>query len=230
MSLSRRHFLTAGAASTAVIGLGLSPAFGETSGLPDWHLGYTSAPAGGFDPAPMRLVYGKVPTGLNGTLYRNGPAQFLYGKDDYASHWFDGDGMVQRIAIGDGQAVHSGRFVQTVKREIEQAHGKFMAPGFGTHGHPDFPVMGPDDVNAANTSVIVIDGKSYRPTGNSYEIQGIATGRVEYEIRGQINCPRIGSCYTYGSGTIKIEEGRIYNVKWHSTAYGQCTIALNSGY
>lgn len=161
MSLSRRHFLTAGAASTAIIGLGLSPAFGETPSLPDWHLGYTSAPAGGFDPAPMRLAYGKVPAGLKGTLYRNGPAQFLYGKDDYASHWFDGDGMVQRIAIGDGQAVHSGRFVKTVKREIEQAHGKFMAPGFGTHGHPDFPVMGPDDVNAANTSVIVIDGKLY---------------------------------------------------------------------
>ena len=81
MSLSRRHFLTAGAASSAVIGLGFGPAFGhsfdQAASMPDWHLGYTSAPAGGFDPAPMRLVYGKVPAGLNGTLYRNGPAQFL---------------------------------------------------------------------------------------------------------------------------------------------------------
>ena len=161
MSLSRRHFLASSAAGTAVFGLGLSPAFAGTPSMPDWHLGYTSAPAGGFDPEPMRLVFGKVPQGLEGSLYRNGPAQFLYGKDDYARHWFDGDGMVQRIAIADGKAVHSGRFVQTTKRRIEQANGKIMAPGFGTVGHPDFPVSGPDDVNAANTSVIVIDGKLY---------------------------------------------------------------------
>lgn len=160
-TLSRRHFLTAGAAGTAAFGFGLSPAFGETSPMPDWHLGYTSAPAGGFDPAPMRLVYGAAPEGLEGTLYRNGPAQFLYGANDYADHWFDGDGMVQRIAIADGKAVHSGRFVQTVKRRIEQAEGRFMAPGFGSVGHPDFPVSGPDDVNAANTSVIVINGELY---------------------------------------------------------------------
>lgn len=159
--LSRRHFLSAGAAGTAVFGLGLQPAFGEISAMPDWHLGYQTAPAGGFAPAPMRLVHGRVPTGLEGTLYRNGPAQFLYGTDDYASHWFDGDGMVQRIAISDGQAVHSGRFVGTVKRRIEQAEGRFMAPGFGTLGDADYPVMGPDDVNAANTSVIVINGELY---------------------------------------------------------------------
>jgi len=161
MTLSRRHFLASGAAGTAVFGLGQFPAFAGTPAMPDWHLGYTSAPAGGFDPEPMRLVFGQEPRGLKGCLYRNGPAQFLYGKDDFGRHWFDGDGMVQRIAIADGKAVHSGRFVQTTKRRIEQANGKFMAPGFGTAGDPDFPVSGPDDVNAANTSVIVIDGKLY---------------------------------------------------------------------
>ena len=166
MTLSRRHFLTTSAAGTAVMGLGfgLPSSFAATPGasdMPDWHLGYTSAPAGGFAPSSMRLVYGKVPAGLEGTLYRNGPAHFLYGQDDYASHWFDGDGMVQRIAIADGKAVHSGRFVETVKHRIEQAEQKFSAPGFGTAGDLSFPVTGPDDVNAANTSVIVIDGELY---------------------------------------------------------------------
>jgi carotenoid cleavage dioxygenase-like enzyme len=163
MTLSRRHFLTSSAAGTAVLGLGLGlpPASTATPGLPDWHLGYTSAPANGFEPAPMRLVYGKVPDGLEGTLYRNGPAHFLYGRDDYASHWFDGDGMVQRISIEEGKAVHSGRFVDTVKHRFEQREQRFSAPGFGTVGDPSFPVTGPDDVNAANTSVIVIDGELY---------------------------------------------------------------------
>lgn len=161
MTLSRRHFLTAGAAGTALIGLGVHPAFAHTAEKTGWHLGYRTAPAAGFDPAPMKLVYGKAPEGLAGTLYRNGPAHFLHGKDYYASHWFDGDGMVQRIAIADGEAVHSGRFVGTVKRRIELAEGRFMAPGFGTRGDPDFPVTGPDDVNAANTSVIVIGDRLY---------------------------------------------------------------------
>ncbi|WP_169711802.1 carotenoid oxygenase family protein [Henriciella litoralis] len=161
MQVSRRHFLLTGTAASAAIGFGLPSVFADTKGMPDWHLGYSTAPAGGFDPAPMRLVYGNVPEGLTGTLYRNGPAQFLYGKDDYASHWFDGDGMVQRIDIQGGKAVHSGKFVETVKRRIEQAEGRFMAAGFGTHGDPDFPIERPDDLNAANTSVIVIDGKLY---------------------------------------------------------------------
>lgn len=163
MSLSRRHFLTRSAAGTVVIGLGLSlpTAFAASPDMPDWHLGYTTAPAAGFDPAPMRLVYGKVPAGLEGTLYRNGPAQFLYGREDYASHWFDGDGMIQKIAISDGKAIHSGRFADTVKRRIEQEEQRFLAPGFGTAGDPSFPVSSPDDVNAANTSVIVIDGELY---------------------------------------------------------------------
>ncbi len=143
MSLSRRHFLASSAAGTAVFGLGLSPAFAGTPSMPDWHLGYTSAPAGGFDPEPMRLVFGKAPNGLEGSLYRNGPAQFLYGKDDYARHWFDGDGMVQRIAIADGKAV--GLTVECRQSNIEgelvtwiqQALGKFDAlvlnPGAYSH-------------------------------------------------------------------------------------------------
>ncbi|MEL8055842.1 MAG: carotenoid oxygenase family protein [Pseudomonadota bacterium] len=160
LSLSRRHFLTAGAASTAIVGLGLTAGSASTSsGMPDWHIGYQTAPAEGFAPKDLRLVYGKAPKGLSGSLYRNGPAQFLYGEDDYASHWFDGDGMVQRVAIGDGRAVHSGKFVKTHKREFEQAHSMFAAPGFGTHGRPEFPVTGPDDVNAANTSVLMVNGE-----------------------------------------------------------------------
>ncbi|WOR15786.1 carotenoid oxygenase family protein [Hyphomonas sp. FCG-A18] len=159
MTLSRRHFLGATAAATSFTGLGLTPAFGQTKTIPDWHLGYANAPAQGFGPAPLRLVYGKAPKGLQGNLYRNGPAQFLYGQDDYIGHWFDGDGMVQRIAIGDGQAIHTGRFVDTNKRQVELAANKVMASGFGTAGHPDFAVMGPDDVNAANTSVMVVNGE-----------------------------------------------------------------------
>ncbi len=161
MSMSRRHFIGAGLGAGALTATGcqLGPSIARAEpGMPDWHIGYQNAPAGGFDPAPMRLVYGKAPSGLSGSLYRNGPAQFRYG-DAYASHWFDGDGMVQRVAIEDGKAVHSGRFVQTVKHKAETEAGRFLAPGFGTLGDPEYPVMSADDVNAANTSVLMVNGE-----------------------------------------------------------------------
>ncbi len=126
--------------------------------MPDWHIGYQNAPSHGFDPAPMQRVYGTVPDGLEGVLYRNGPAQFRYG-DAYASHWFDGDGLIHRIQIEDGAAVHMARFAETKKRREEHAAQAFLAPGFGTLGDPSYAVTGPDDVNAANTSVLLVNGE-----------------------------------------------------------------------
>ncbi len=158
--LSRRLFLggMAGASTLALAGCQTGAGLGAAKG--DWRDGFANAPAQGFAPARMELVRGRAPAGLNGSFYRNGPAQLHYGAD-HAQHWFDGDGMVHRIAIDGGEAVHSARFVQTNKRKIEQAAGRFMAPGFGTHADPDFAIQAPDDTNAANTSVIVIDGKLY---------------------------------------------------------------------
>ncbi len=163
MDFSRRKFigtgLGAGLTTTVLASCTVGPNFAAAEpAMPSWHLGYKTAPAGGFDPAPMALVQGKAPAGLSGTLYRNGPAQLQYG-DQFASHWFDGDGLVHRIAIGDGQAVHSARFVATRKRHEEQAAGKFLAPGFGTVGDPSYGVQSADDVNAANTSVLMMDGE-----------------------------------------------------------------------
>ncbi|MEM6651093.1 MAG: carotenoid oxygenase family protein [Pseudomonadota bacterium] len=161
MDVSRRHFIETGA------GLGIVAAFGAGSSaaktpsaaaMPDWHLGYRTAPPNGFDPATMRLVYGAAPQDLTGSLYRNGPAQLQYGME-YASHWFDGDGLVHRIAIEDGRAVHKARFVATKKRREEQAAQAFLAPGFGSLGDDRYSVQGPDDVNAANTSVLMVDGE-----------------------------------------------------------------------
>jgi all-trans-8'-apo-beta-carotenal 15,15'-oxygenase len=156
MNLSRRLVLGGGLASGAM--LALSPSAFAEKAMPSWRAGYATAPAKGFGPAPMRLVSGKAPAGLSGALYRNGPAQFRYG-DKFASHWFDGDGMVHRVAIQDGKAVHTGRFVQTNKRKQEQAANKFLAAGFGTNPDPSFAVTGPDDMNAANTSVLMSGGE-----------------------------------------------------------------------
>lgn len=158
MTLSRRTLLGAGIAAGAGLALG-GRSYGQAPGqAPAWHVGYRTAPAEGFKPAPMRLVSGKAPAGLSGVLYRNGPAQFRHGSD-YASHWFDGDGLVHRISFADGKAVHAGRFVETPKRKAEMAADRFLAPGFGTKGDAAYAVNGPDDVNSANISVLMSGGE-----------------------------------------------------------------------
>lgn len=171
MDLSRRMLLHAGLGAGAA--LALAP---RTLAEPmaNWRLGYTTPPAGGFDPAAMKLVHGRAPKGLAGAFYRNGPAQLRYGSS-YASHWFDGDGMVHRISFADGKAVHTGRFVQTHKRIAEQKAQKFLAPGFGTMGDPDYPVESSDDVNAANTSVAMSGGEMLAlwEAGSAYRLDPV---------------------------------------------------------
>jgi len=150
MSLSRRQILSASAAAGAIAAAPTAfAAEGHT-----WSPGLDNAPAEGFAEAAMRLVHGRAPRGLAGQHYRNGPGWFRYA-NSATGHWFDGDGFVQRFAIEDGRARHSGRFVDTPKRRLEMQRQEMVMPGFGTRGAPDTHMRGPDDVNAANTSVII---------------------------------------------------------------------------
>jgi len=153
MSLSRRDLIASVAAAGAAAAAG--PAWGQTG---PWSLGVENAPAAGFPEAPMRLIHGRAPAGLEGVLFRNGPGWFRYGASS-TGHWFDGDGFIQRFAIADGRARHSGRFADTLKRRIEMQRQEIVFPGFGTVGLPNAPVQSPDDINAANTSVIAAGGE-----------------------------------------------------------------------
>jgi carotenoid cleavage dioxygenase-like enzyme len=154
---SRRGVLGAGALALGATAL---PAFAKGKDAPqgDWRIGFRTAPAQGLGPTRLELVSGRAPKGFAGTMYRNGPGQLTYG-DKPISHWFDGDGLIHRIRFDGNDATHVGRFAATPKRAAEQAAGKPLAPGFGTRPDPSFGVGSPDDANAANTSVIVINGE-----------------------------------------------------------------------
>ena len=106
----------------------------------------------------MTLFSGKVPAGLNTTLYRNGPAKFRRG-DSAAGHWFDGDGLVRKFRVRDGKATLAARFVDTPKRRLESKLNAIVQPGFGTAPGAQAVVNGPDDCNSANTSVMVSGGQ-----------------------------------------------------------------------
>jgi carotenoid cleavage dioxygenase-like enzyme len=110
--------------------------------------------AGNF--APVRseddfalTVTGKIPDGLNGALYRNGPNPQFEPRGTY--HWFGGDGMIHGFFIEDGQARYRNRWVQTPRWTEEHAAGQAL---FGSMGAPSDPSVAGHDSGVANTNIV----------------------------------------------------------------------------
>src|SRR3954447_25322389 len=75
----------------------------------------------GFEPL---TIEGRLPEGLRGTLYRNGPGLFSTFGRRYA-HWFDGDGTVSAVRFdGAGGAAGAVRVVQGPGLREEQRRGR----------------------------------------------------------------------------------------------------------
>jgi all-trans-8'-apo-beta-carotenal 15,15'-oxygenase len=153
MSTTRRTLLTAllaGGLSPELMALGLPGFAGDAPEL---------APLRGLggealDAADV-TIEGRLPDALQGRYFRNGPGLMQRGGTRYR-HWFDGDGLVQAWTLHAGRASHRARFVQTEKFRAEQEAGRFLLPAFGTAIPAERPVRGPDSVNTANTSVLLM--------------------------------------------------------------------------
>lgn len=104
-------------------------------------------------------VEGRIPDGLRGTFFRNGPGRFELGGERY-HHWFDGDGFAQAWRIDGDTVTHQGRFVETRKFLDESAAGQFLYPAFGTNfarrGFRDN-----DSLNTANTNLLPFNDRLY---------------------------------------------------------------------
>ena len=109
--------------------------------------------------APIKMsLQGRLPPGLKGTLYRNGPAGLERAGVRY-QHWFDGDGMVQAFRIDDGGITHQGRKVHTKKYLEERAAGRFLYGGAGSYVPRAKRARDNDVTNPANISVVPYDGR-----------------------------------------------------------------------
>ncbi|RMB04936.1 carotenoid oxygenase family protein [Eilatimonas milleporae] len=170
--MTRRALLT-GLIAAAGAGLSLQRVHAFAGQEYDWHLGFRNAPPS-VDPVRLSRLHGYVPVGLKGVLYRNGPAQFTRGGDTIG-HWFDGDGMIRAFRIADNEATLAAQFVATRKRSIDAAAGSFAVPGFGTAGHHGAPVANADDVNAANTSLLDVEGQLWAlwEAGSPYAVDPV---------------------------------------------------------
>lgn len=157
MNASRRAFLTGCAALSASV---VTPevaraAIAQTvagARAHDWTLAVADL-EGDVPQQAMRLVHGRAPQGLAGTLYRNGPAKFRRPGGS-SGHWFDGDGLMRRFRVEDGRATLAARFADTPKRRHETELDAVVTPGFSTPPDPRARLGSPDDANAANTAVM----------------------------------------------------------------------------
>lgn len=116
-------------------------------------------PATEFPPTQLLILAGKIPDGLRGTLYRNGPARLERG-GLHMGHWFDGDGAILAVDFTDAGATALYRYVQTAGYKAETAAGKLLYGNYGMTA-PGLiwnqwlkPVK-----NAANTSVLALPDK-----------------------------------------------------------------------
>ena len=153
---SRRSFLMGAAALSAAVAtpeMVRAAAALDVVASADWAVA-TADVAADLPRQTMRLVHGRAPTGLQGALYRNGPARFRRPGGS-ATHWFDGDGMMRAFRIQDGQATLEARFADTPKRRVETDLDAVVTPGFGTKGDARARIGSNDDANAANTAVMV---------------------------------------------------------------------------
>ncbi|MGL5839698.1 MAG: carotenoid oxygenase family protein [Sphingorhabdus sp.] len=154
---TRRQFLGTGLIAGAAI---ITPEIALAGSTPrGWALGVADVEAD-VPQETLTLVQGRAPRDFAATLYRNGPAKFRRTKGE-AGHWFDGDGLVRRWQIQDGQATLAARFVDTPKRRLETRLDAIVQPGFGTPSRPGSVLNGPDDTNAANTSMLAANGQVF---------------------------------------------------------------------
>lgn len=206
ITLSRRQILSAGTMAGAALFCPDIAVAGSANS--DWTLGIADV-EDDIAPRAIRRVAGKAPTGLVGTLYRNGPAKFRRGGTS-AGHWFDGDGLMRAFRFADDGTAHlAARFADTPKRRQEAKLGRMAVPGFGTKSGAGAIISGPDDTNPANTSVILSGGEllalweagsPLRMDPKTLETRGMKTYRADLAQMPFLAHPRIEP------------DGRIWNL------------------
>ncbi len=113
-------------------------------------------PAQEFNSTPLSVISGEIPTGLQGTLYRNGPGCLQRGGVP-VGHWFDGDGAILAVNFSHGRVAATYRFVQTQGYQREVAANRYLYSNYGMTAPGNFwqrlltPVK-----NTANTSVLAL--------------------------------------------------------------------------
>ncbi len=112
-----------------------------------------------FPSTQLQILSGKIPEGLRGTLYRNGPGRLERGGIS-VGHWFDGDGAILAVHFTDAGATAVYRYVQTEGYKEEAAADQLLYGNYGmTAPGPIWNQWLKPLKNVANTSVLALPDK-----------------------------------------------------------------------
>ena len=164
----------------------------STTTNPSWKQAF-SQPGIEFEPQTLEVIFGTIPTGLQGSFYRNGPALFERGGEPI-EHWCDGDGAILGIHFNGTDATGVYRFVQTESYQAEAKADKFI---FGSYGRtPKGPIwkeIGLPMKNTANSGVLALPDKvlALWEGGSPYALdrQNLTTLDLESELGLEKNAP-----------------------------------------
>ncbi len=128
----------------------------DTSYTPRAWAQSVARPAQEFATTTLRAISGTIPSGLSGTLYRNGAARLERGGMP-VGHWFDGDGAVLAVDFRDGAATATYRYVQTDGLREEEEASRLLYGNYGmTAPGPIWNQWRRPLKNTANTSVLAL--------------------------------------------------------------------------
>jgi carotenoid cleavage dioxygenase-like enzyme len=139
---------------------------------------------------PSLPVEGEWPDWLEGTLIRNGPAQFEVGDEDY-NHWFDGHAMLHAFRMQEGTVAYRNRFVRSKSRTEALEEGRITRSEFATD--PCMSIFGrvmslfnPKPTDNASINVARLDDRyvalTATPLPVAFDPETLETaGVVEYE-------------------------------------------------
>jgi all-trans-8'-apo-beta-carotenal 15,15'-oxygenase len=182
------------------------------------------APATEFPLTQLVVKSGAIPSGLQGTLYRNGPARLERGGKK-VGHWFDGDGAILAVRLADGAASGVYRYVKTPESQAEAAADRFLYSSYGmTYPGPIWESWFKSTKNPANTSVIALQDRllALWEGGDPYALDlttlatigkdklGFGSKQFIYSAHPKVD-PQTGDIYNFGiSGGIFSSSLNVY--------------------
>ncbi len=204
-------------------------------------------PAAEFGPTSLPVTAGAIPTGLRGTLYRNGPARLERG-GRRVGHWFDGDGAILAThftgtptGTPTGTATATYRYVRTAGYLEEQAKGQLLYGGYGTISPARFWQKFAKQVkNAANTNVLALADKllALWEGGHPHALEPNTLETLGLDNLGWLNPnwpysahpkrdPQTGEIYNFGVTPGKTSQLRVYRCNSQLQLLQQTAIPLD---
>ena len=209
-----------------------------TSQPPQWFKAIAE-PAKEFGLTSLKILEGKIPEALQGTLYRNGPARFTRG-GACVDHWFDGDGAILAVYFQEEKAVGTYQYVKT-REFIEESQAETLLYG----GYGTLPAVGlwnrlqKTIKNAANTSVLVLPDRllALWEGGKPYALKLEDLETIGLDNLGALNDeqtfsahpkqdPQSGEIYNFGVGLGRQGKLFVYRCDRHGKILKQITHPL----